>query len=74
MDQMDRSAAVRAQRHLAIVRVDLSVMRGEVKSLWHLARAVDNREAIKATTQALDRLDQAIKALDDATLFHPTLF
>ena len=71
---MDRSTAARAQRDLEVVRIDLAVMRSEVKALWHLARSVDNAEGIRATRKALDHLDQAMVFLADARVFHPTLF
>lgn len=71
---MDRSLAAAAQRTLAVVRVDLAVMRGEVKSLHNLARAAGTDGDVKATRRALEHLDRALRELDDPTILHPTLF
>lgn len=68
----DLDAIARRQRD--IIRVDLSIIRGELKALLLYARkhAVDGD--VKTLVHALDALDKAIRELDNPTLLHPTLF
>lgn len=69
-----KSATARVQRDLAVTRVDLAVMRSEVKSLYLLARAEGTDTDERTLRACLDRLDKCIILLNDPSLFHPTLF
>ena len=71
---MESTAAVQARRARDIIRIDLSVLRGDMKSLYLYARANGTDHDTQVTRRALSNLDQAIKALDDPALLHPTLF
>ena len=71
---MESAAAVQARRARDIIRIDLSMLRGEMKALYLYARAYGTDHDTKVTRAALSHLDQALKALDDPALLHPTLF
>ena len=74
MDHMESAAAVQARRARDIIRIDLSVLRGEVKSLYLYARAHGTQHDVQVTKRALQHLDAMLRELDDPALLHPTLF
>ena len=71
---MEKDLTAAARRTVAVLRVDLAIMRGELKSAHHIARATGTQHDVDLTRRALDALDRVIRELDDPALFHPTLF
>lgn len=71
---MEKDLTAAARRAVAVLRIDLAIMRGELKAANNIARVSGTDLDLKMTTRALDHLDQAMRALDDPAIFHPTLF
>ena len=71
---MESAAAVQSRRARDIIRIDLSVLRGELKSLNNYARAHGTHHDAEVTRRALNHLDAVLRELDDPALLHPTLF
>lgn len=69
-----KSSRAEARRNLHIVRIDLAVLRAEIKPLHLYAQAHGTPDEQIAFSYALRYLDKIIIELDAATLFHPTLF
>jgi hypothetical protein len=74
MGTMKRDDELSARRTRDVIRVDLSVVRGELKALYLFARASGTQHDAQVTRRALDALDKVIRELDDPALLHPTLF
>lgn len=68
------TALSKARRNIDALRIDVSILRGEIKSLYLLARAEGTAQDVADLRNALAHMDATLRAIDSPTLFHPTLF